>query len=207
VDGKTLGLADLKPGMKVTARITPVEPPVELVVTVLNDVQVYFTAGTSLIVKDVTGEQFRRFTGRDAKDMEILISTLGQVVPPTGLAMSAQFSGFVVSRFPPKSISAEDAAEVVRLERQKPVPVRSIANMPRITRIVPGPTAPPAASSAEQAESNPPATAPAASPAPQAPKTLPKTASDLPLVGVAGLVCLGLGMASTLRRALVAARS
>lgn len=162
VDGKELGIHDLKPGMKLQRTITTTTTPkvVTTVQTVTGKVW-HVTPPNSVILtlEDGTNQQFKIPRGQK-------FSVDGQMVDAWGLKKGMKVSATKVVEEP-----------VTEIEQQK----RLTGTMP------PPPPAPPADVPILVAVATP-----AAAPAPEAPasENLPKTGSELPLLGLLGVLSL-----------------
>ena len=140
--------------------------------------KVRMVSPTDLLIKTESG--IKRFTKDDWKETKIWKD--GQAIRPDQLHVG----DVVTATFITKAMPVEVPEAKVATYESKPAP--------------PPPAPKPAA---KPAPAPAPAAAPAPAPAP-APavehKKLPKTASSLPNVGLAGLACLGLGLALTVSR-------
>ena len=166
VDGQQLGIHDLKPGMKLQRTITTTTTP-QTVKTVQSVTGKVFWVSPPLSViltlEDGTNQKFKIPNGQK-------FNIDGQMVDAFGLR-----KGMVVT-----ATKIVEAPEILTSQQRK------------VTGTMPTPPPPPADAPVLVAVSEPkpaPAAAPVA-PAPVAQAKLPKTASDLPLVGLLGLVCL-----------------
>ena len=162
VDGKQLGIHDLKPGMKLQRTITTTTTPqtVKTVQSVTGKV-FWVTPPLSVILtlEDGTNQKFKIPNGQK-------FNINGQMLDAFGLR-----KGMVVT-----ATKIVEAPEIVTSQQRK------------VTGTMPPP--PPADAPVLVAASEPkPAPSPVA-PTPATPAKLPKTSSDLPLVGLLGLLCL-----------------
>ena len=178
VDGKSLGIHDLKPGMKLQRTITTTSTPqtVKTVQTVTGKVWNVMPPRTvTLTLEDGTNQTFKI-----PKDQKFNVN--GQMVDAFGLR-----KGMVIS-----ATKIVETPEVV-VSQQRQV----TGTMP------PPPPAPPADVPILVVVATPVAAAPAAeaAPAAAAPAKLPKTGSSLPLAGLLGLLCLSASFALKLFRA------
>jgi LPXTG-motif cell wall-anchored protein len=139
---------------------------------------------TDLLVKTDTG--LRHFTKDEWKDTKIWKD--GQAITPDQLHVGDVITATFITKATP-TITEQQATQY----ESKPAPA---------------PPAPRPAPKAAPAPAPAPAAAPAAEPAKVAAapavehKKLPKTASSVPAVGLAGLACLGLGLALSVSRRL-----
>lgn len=173
VDGKELGIHDLKPGMKLQRTITTTTTPqtVTTVQTVTGKVwNVMPPNSVILTLEDGTNQSFKIPKGQK-------FNINGKEVDAFGLK-----KGMVVS-----------ATKIVE------VPETVISEQRKVTGTAP-PPAPPADAPILVAVAKPtPAPASAAAPA-AAPAKLPKTGSELPLVGLLGLLCVSVSIVLKLIR-------
>lgn len=139
---------------------------------------------TDLLVK--TDQGLRHFTKDEWKDTKIWKD--GQAITPDQLHVGDVVTATFITKATP-IVTEQQAAQY----ESKPAPAPP----------APKPAAKPAPAAAPAPAPAPAAAAPAAAPAPApapAHKKLPKTASSVPAVGLAGLACLGLGLALTASR-------
>jgi len=168
VDGKELGIHDLKPGMKLERTITTVTTPktITTVQSVTGKVwHVNPPASVILTLEDGTNQQFKIPKGQK-------FNVEGQMVDAWGLKKGMNVSATKIVEEP-----------VTEIEKKRKV----TGYMP------PTPPAPPADVPILVAEAAP-TPPPAMAQAPAAPEKLPKTASELPLVGLLGFLSLASGL-------------
>jgi LPXTG-motif cell wall-anchored protein len=187
VDGKPVSVAELKPGMKGTAKITTTTTVTPVHVTEVRNGQVMKVSGNSIIVRGDKGIQM--FTEGDVAKRGVRIMKDGQPVPFTDLHEGDKLTATIVTQAPPK-VMTERQVEA----SMKSAPASGGAGAPRAAGdATPLPAAP---------SMSAPAVAGAAtsgtSPAP--PRHLPKTASALPAMGLFGAALVALGAAMTARR-------
>jgi hypothetical protein len=176
VDGKQLGIHDLKPGMKLQRSITTTTTPqvVTTVQTVTGKVW-HVTPPNSVILQleDNTNQSFKIPKGQ-------MFNVNGQMVDAFGLK-----KGMVVT-----------ATKIVE------VPEVLVSQQKHVTGTMPAPPSAPPADVPILIAKAEPTPAPAAAEAPAAPaKTLPKTGGELPLIGLLGLLCLTASLGVKLLRA------
>ena len=174
-EGRDIGVADLKPGMNVTAKITTTTTMTPVYVTEIRTGKVLAVAGTSVIIRGPQGN--RVFTNKDAEKRNARIMKDGQQVSLSDLRVGDNVSAVIVTDEPPKVASER---EVEAMVHAAPKPASAPASAP-----APAPTAAPAAAPAEAPAAAPskapaasaPAAAPAEAPAPtQAPAAAPASA-------------------------------
>ena len=174
IDGKEIGVADLKPGMKGTALVTTTTTTTPVVVTEVRNAEVMVVSGTSIIVKNAQG--YRQFTVQDVNDRNITIMRDGARVEMSQLRKGDKLSATIITRNPPHVMTSQQVH--ASLEAPEPEP------------------APAAAAPA-------PAPAPEPAPAePAAHKKLPKTGSNLPLLAWFATLFLATGLSLTVLRRL-----
>jgi LPXTG-motif cell wall-anchored protein len=177
VDGKELGIHDLKPGMVLTRTVVRTTTPetIRTVQTVQGKVwHVNPPSSVILTMEDGSNQQFKIPKGQK-------FNVNGEMVDAWGLR-----KGMTVT-----------ATKVVE------EPQTSVSQTASITGTAPPPTPPPDQPILVAVITPVPAPAPAAesAPAPAAtPAALPKTGSELPLIGLLGLLCLGLSFGVKLQR-------
>lgn len=165
VDGQELGIHDLKVGMKLQKTVTTTTTPKTITTTKSVTGRVWHVTPPNSVIltlEDGTNQQFKI-----PKDQKFNVD--GQMVDAWGLKKGMRIS----------------ATKVVE------EPIIDVAHQQQITGSMPPPPPPPPADTpiiiAVVTPPAPPATPAAAT----APAELPKTASDLPLIGLLGLVSLG----------------
>lgn len=179
VDGKEVGVRDLKPGTRLTATITRTATPVTVRTTTVKTARVWYVAAPTVILThpDGTNKQY------NVKE-DVRFTVNGQ--PATVFDLRP---GMTVSA---EKIVEEEKLEITTASRvvgQSPTAAPAAAaqgGVPPTTGSKPPASA---ASGAKPAAS--PAAAPATAPAGAAPAKLPKTASPVPLMGLLGLLLVG----------------
>jgi LPXTG-motif cell wall-anchored protein len=171
MDGKSLSVHDLKPGMPVMAMITTTQTPVEMTTTEVKEAKVIHSIGSAFAVRTADGET-KKFSAKDIEKRDILIYKDGKAISPYDLKKGDNITATIVTELPPQILTTE-ALEVFVQEPPKPKPVR----VARVQRQAPPPPRPPAA-----------------------PRQLPKTGSRLPWIALGGLLSLAAGAGLTIRR-------
>lgn len=170
VDGRPVGVRDLKPGMKGTATVTTTTTSTPVVVTEVKDGVVMSKTGNSIIVRTASG--IKMFSEGDVAKRGVRILRDGQPLAFTDLNTGDHLTATIVTTHPPK----------VMTQRQVDASMASARG--------PEAAAAPAAAPTRVGSSA------SAAPAPE--RTLPKTASTLPLIALVGagslLVGLSLGI-------------
>jgi hypothetical protein len=186
IDGHEKTVHDLKPGTKLNARVTTTVTPVTERTTTVGTGRVWWVAGKTVILtlpngenKEYTVEDHYKFTVNGNKDATVFDLRKGMVVSAEKIVEE------------PRTEIASDTV-VTGQAPPPPAPKRVVAQAPP----------PPARTEVAQVHAEPaPAPAPVAAPAPvevaqaqEAPARLPETASNLPLIGVLGVLFIGLGL-------------
>jgi LPXTG-motif cell wall-anchored protein len=172
IDGKEVGVRDLKPGTKLTATITTTTTPVTVRTTTVGSGRVWYVAGTTVILTLPNGENRQYKVTPDYK-----FTVGGKPATVFDLRKGMVVSAQKIVEAPTVEITS--GTKVVG-EAPAPPPARMAAAEP-----APAPAAAPVAEPAPA----PVAAAPAAEPAPA--KKLPKTGSPVPLMGLLGLLFVG----------------
>lgn len=183
VDGKSLTVSELKPGMAGTATITTKTTVVPVTVTEVKNGVVMQNMGTSVLVK--TDQGMKMFSQGDMDKRGVKIMKDGKLVEISELRANDQLTATIITSKPPR----------IMTEKQVEASLAKSGGAAGAPAAAAG--APPARSTAGA----PPASAAATSGA--EPKKLPKTASNVPLLGLVGLASLitGLGLTVARRRA------
>ena len=177
MDGKDIGAADLKPGMKVKATITETETVTPVTVTDVRQAEVLDTTGGALIVRGPKG--IRKWSAKDVQEHNMKIYREGKEAHVGDFKKGDRITAVIISQKPPETVSS-----------------RSVKASATGAPEAPAPAPAPAAAAAPA-----PAPAPAAEPAhAEHAKKLPKTASSVPVVGLLGVLTLASGLALTIRR-------
>lgn len=188
-NGQTLRASDLVPGMRLTASVRTVEPPVDLVASELKDAEVVHVTGESIVVKGDAEGSYHRFSSREMRVTDVVIFKDGRMVLPSTLHAGDRLSATVFTKVPPITMSKQETDIFIAKTPPKPGRLRSIAETPRITHVAKNPAlavpeaVPPEKEFTEHREEEPA-------------KSLPKTASPFSTLLGAGLLaaCAGLGL-------------
>jgi LPXTG-motif cell wall-anchored protein len=173
MDGKDVGVADLKPGMKVSATVTTTVTTTPVTVTEIRKGKVLAVSGDSVVVRGPQG--VRRFTFAELQERHVKLKNgSGQEISSfSELKAGDHFTATIVTNEKPQVVSEREAKAYVQG----------------------APAAPAHEAPAAPAHEAAAAPAPAAAPA-----TLPKTASQVPLVGLMGALSIAAGLGLTLLR-------
>jgi hypothetical protein len=176
VNGQSLSVHQLKPGMKGTATVTTQTTVTPVTVTEVKNGTVYDKTGGSIIVH--TPEGFKMFSQGDIDKRGVKIVKGGEPVDLNDLNKGDKLSATIVTSMPPRVLSRKGVQ----------ASVATPAAAPGAAVATTGSTAPP----------------PAAASAPSAttPRTLPKTASSWPLMAFLSVLSLATGLVLTLGRRL-----
>lgn len=206
VDGRQMGLNDIKPGMKITAAIKTVSVPVVVHTTELKNAKVIKNAGGLLYVREsdgihsynvpagfrfnIGGAKLRLDDLQQGQHLNATIVHTARGSHTEQEVASASASDEAARAAAAKAAADREAAERAAAERaaaEKAAADRAAADAK-------------ARADAEAAAAQAAADAAAAQEAMAA--SLPKTASPVPMAGALGALCLALGAALTLRRKL-----
>lgn len=174
VDGKEIGIADVKPGMKLTAVVETVSKPVPVKTTRIENGEIFKIEGGTIIVREKDG--LHSYTVPAGFRFQL---DDGRVVSVADLSVGMKLTATIVSK-ETKMVTEQKLGAIYGKAPEAP------------KAAAPPPPPPPAAAPA------PPPPAPAPAPAPE--KKLPKTASPVPLAGLAGALSLLAGLGLRLRR-------
>ena len=178
VDGQQLAARDLKPGMKGTATITTKTTVTPVVVTEVKNGEVMQASGATLLVK--TDQGFKQFTEGDVEKRGIKIMKDGAPAKFTDFHSGDRLSATIVTTHPPKVMTQQQVNA-------------SLAKA----------AAPGSGASGAPAESHAMSGSGAAPGGAHAGKKLPKTGSAWPLLALASILSLAMGLTLTVRRRVV----
>jgi hypothetical protein len=175
MDGKQLGVADLKPGMKGSAVVTTTTTHKPVHVSEVKNAEVLAVSGNAIIVLQDGAR--KKYTQADVEKRNAKLYRDGVEVELSQFRPGDRMTATIVTDGPPQTVTESQVNAMVQPAPAAPKPAPA-----------PAPPAPAA-----------PATAPAPAEAPA--ETLPKTASPLPLIGILGALSLAAGFAlRTIRR-------
>lgn len=175
VDGQQLGIHDLKPGMKLQRTITTTTRQ-EMVTTVQSVTgKVWYVQPplrVILTLEDGTNQSFDI-----PKNQKFNVG--GQMVDAWGLRKGMTVTATKIVETPVTAVSRASSVtgEMPPIPPDQPVLIASAQPPPPVAQAQPAQAAPAPASASEAA-----------------PQQLPKTGSELPLVGLLGLLCIGFSL-------------
>jgi len=180
VDGQSLSVHDLKPGMKGTATITTTTTSHPVSVTEVKNGTVMQATGSSIIVRTDTG--IKSFTQGDIDKRGVKIVRNGQPAEISDFHSGDKLTATIITAKPPRVVTEKQVE----------------ANLARNETVAK--TAEPSAASAPAATVAAPSAAPTSGTSAPAHRKLPKTASNLPLLGLAGVASLSTALVLRTRR-------
>jgi LPXTG-motif cell wall-anchored protein len=187
VNGQQLSVHELRAGMKGTATITTRTTVTPVTVTEVKNGTVAVRSSAGIIVR--TSEGVKSFSQSDVDKRGVKIMRDGKPVQVSELREGDRLSATIITAQPPKIVTEKEV------------------NATLATVKAGGAAAPPAAPAprpaAAVAAAPVPAKEPAPAPAPAAARTLPKTASSWPLLALASVLSLAIGLVLAIRRRFV----
>jgi hypothetical protein len=180
VDGRPVGVRELRPGMKGTATVTTTTTSTPVTVTQIRDGVVLQKSGNSIVVRTANG--VKMFSEGDAAQRGVRILRDGQPLAFTDLNTGDHLTATIVTTHPPKIMTQRQVAASMS---SAPMPEAGTASAP--TRM--------AAAT--------PVAAPGAPPphvAPEPSRSLPRTAGPVPLIALVGAGSTLLGLTLTMLR-------
>jgi hypothetical protein len=187
IDGQQMSVHQLKPGMKGTAAVTTRTTVTPVTVTEVKNGTVMKAFGSSIIVR--TDEGYKSFTQGDVDKRGVKIWKDGKPAQISDFHENDRLSATIITSKPPKVLT----------EKQVQASLAAGAAPSRGAPAAAAPTA--AAAPARPAPAGQAPAAPAATAGTT--KTLPKTASSWPLLALASVMSIAMGLALTIRRRFV----
>ena len=193
VNGQQMSVQELKAGMKGSATITTQTTVTPVSVTEVKNGTVVQSTGSSIIVR--TAEGFKSFTQGDIDKRGVKIMREGKPATVSDFRQGDVLSATIITSKPPQ----------VMTERQVNATLATASAGAGARAGAGAGGAPPAAASRAPSSSASQGQAPQAtgSSAAAAPRTLPKTASSWPLLALASVLLLVIGLALAIRRQFV----
>ena len=185
VDGQQLAARDLKPGMKGTATITTKTTVTPVVVTEVKNGEVLQSSGNSILVR--TEQGFKQFTEADVERRGIKMMKDGAPAQFSDFHAGDRLSATIVTTHPPKVMSQQQVDATLA----KAAPTSS------------GGSAAPAASRSMAGSTGAAPAGGSGSGAAAGARKLPKTGSSWPLLALASILSIAMGLTLTVRRRLV----
>jgi hypothetical protein len=184
VNGQQLSVRELKAGMKGTATVTTRTTVTPVTVTEVRNGTVVQRSGSTLIVR--TGENVRMFSQGEIDKRGVKIVKDGKPAQLSDFREGDRLTATIVTAGPPKVMTEKEVQATV------PTAAATSGGAGAAGSAARAPSSAGAASS-----SSAPASSAGAS------RTLPKTASSWPLLALASVLALAMGLALTLTRRLV----
>ena len=178
VNGKQLSVRELRPGMKGTATITTRTTVTPVTVTEVKNGTVAYSAGSTIIVR--TEEGVKSFTQSDVDKRGVKIMRAGKPAQVSDFRQGDKLSATIITSLPPKVLTEQEVQA-------------TLASAPASSAARAGSAAGGSGAGSASAGAG---TSAAGAPA----RTLPKTASSRPLVELATVLALSMGLALTIRR-------
>ncbi len=174
-EGHDIGVADLKPGMHVTATITTTTTTTPVYVTEIKTGKVLAVSGDQIIVRGPDGN--RVFSNRDAAKRNVEVLRNGKEAYLNEFRPGDIMTAVIVTDQPPRVVSEREAQALVKAAPAAPAsaPAEAPAAAPAAPTEAPAAAAPGAAPT--EAAAAAPATAPTEAPA-AAPETAPAPAPE-----------------------------
>lgn len=176
VDGKSLPVSELKPGMKGTATVTTKTTVTPVTVTEVRQAEVLRVSDMSVTIRGPDGVS-RRFTRADINGRNIQLVMDGKTIHPRDLHKGDKLTAVVVTELPPAVLTEKEVQAV--LDESKPEPVAAAA---------PATPAPEQPAAAPAASTQPATPTPAAFTQPLSPATpAPAPMTEAPKPEASGL--------------------
>jgi hypothetical protein len=180
VNGQSLSVHEMMPGMKGTATITTRTTTTPVTVTEVKNGTVMQAAAGTIIVR--TPEGVKAFNQGDVDKRGVQIMRDGKPAQVADFRAGDKLSATIITSKPPHVMTQREVNATLAAA-PAPAPVAAAAPAPAARAAAPAPAPAPASTVASA-------------------RTLPKTASSWPLLAFASLLSLALGGALTMRRRL-----
>jgi hypothetical protein len=196
VNGRSVPVSELKPGMIGTATITTRTTITPVTVTEVKNGTVAQVSPSTIVVR--TDEGLRSFSQSDVDKRGVKIMRDGKPAQLSDFRTGDTLSATIITTHPPVTMTEREVQAAITAVGAGPPAAPTVPDQaahPAQAPTVPDQAALPAQAPAAVGTTGSP-TAPEASPA----RELPKTAGPLPLIGLVGVTALAIGAALTSRR-------
>lgn len=196
VNGQPLSVHELKPGMRGTATITTRTTVIPVTVTEVKNGTVMQRSGSSIIVR--TADGIKMFSEGDLDKRGVKMMKDGKPAQIADFREGDRLTATIITSKPPKVMTEKEV-------RATTAPAATAQNAAGASSGSPAPSAAAKSSSAKSSSalsSTSAANSQSAAPG-QSGKTLPKTASSWPLLALASVLSLALGLTLTIARRFV----
>jgi len=146
LDGKSVGVADLKPGMKVSATIT--ETTTSQVVTMKREVsgKVLVVGLDGVVIQNSKTGKITEYKSKDVSGRDITILRDGKAIKLTDLKVGERLSATIITTLPPQVVTQREvkarltqppAAPAVAAQEPAPAPAVAMAKLPHTASPLP----------------------------------------------------------------------
>jgi hypothetical protein len=200
VDGKSVSVRNLKPGMKGSATITTTTTVTPVYVTEVRNAEVVQASASSIIVRGQNG--FQMYTEGDVEKRGIRILKNGRPVSFSDLHTRDKLTATIVTEGPPKVVTEREVQ--ARLSSPPPPPSPAppaVASKPPST--APEVASTPRAAAPAAASAPPPTSAPVSAPSSASPTTSGEPVASSSWLLLGGLVVIAIAVlviVTTMRR-------
>ncbi len=179
VDGKSVGVHELTPGMKGTATITTTTTYTPVVITEVKEGTVQKVVGNSIIVH--TGDGYKMFTQEDLAKRGVKLMKDGQAGDLSSLREGDKLTATIVTEHPPKVMTARqvDAALASPASAGSSAPATASAHAGSAAKASQGSAVEGGAATGGTSAGH---------------RKLPKTASAFPAIGAAGAMLCAIAL-------------
>jgi len=185
INGQQMSVHELRAGMKGTASITTRTTVTPVTVTEVKNGTVMQRSGSSIIVR--TDDGIKMFSEGDVDKRGVKMFKDGQPAQLTDFRQGDRLSATIITSLPPKVMTEKEVQATVPAARAATGGAPSAARTPSST-------------SASRSSATASGSAPAPAAQGQTARKLPKTASSWPLLALASIVSLVLGLTLTITR-------
>jgi len=125
MDGRSLSVHELEPGMPIAAMITVTETPVTFTETKVVKGEVLHTSGSSVVVRTEAGE-LKRFTAKQLDEAGVVVrNSAGNLMSPLNLRKGQVLTATIHTELPPQTITEAELAVFVQQAPPPPTPRRA----------------------------------------------------------------------------------